>query len=99
MPNPLKTIARRVARHKYLWTMAAFIVLVGFVDPNSFWQYYKMRQRNDGLRAEIRQYEESYTQSTRELKALSSSQKALERVARVNLYMRTADEDVYVIEE
>lgn len=98
MSNPLSRITRSLTGHKYLWTILFFAVFVGFVDPNSFWQRYKLRQRNNELREEIKRYEDSYAQSTRELESIGSSQKALERVARVNLYMKTADEDVYVIE-
>ncbi len=98
MSNPLARITRNLTDHKYLWTILFFVGYVGFIDPNSFYQRYKLQQRNNELREEIKRYEESYAQSTRELQSIGSSQKALERVARVNLYMKTADEDVYVIE-
>ena len=43
-------------------------------------------------------YEEKKKKATQELNALENSQEAVERVARVNLYMKNADEDVYVVE-
>ena len=43
-------------------------------------------------------FEQKYNADTEALNDLLNSPEAVERVARVNLYMRTPDEDVYVIE-
>lgn len=98
MGQKIKRFGLCLIRQKYLWTILAFIAIVGFIDPNSFWQRYQLHQQNEALRAEIKSYEDSYNADTRELQELERSQEALERVARVNFHMKTADEDVYVIE-
>ena len=54
--------------------------------------------QNEQLRDEIKTYEERYQADSRELNELEHNPEAVERVARVNLYMKTANEDVYVIE-
>lgn len=99
MGKKLKRIGLSIIRQKYLWTIVAFIAVVGFIDPNSFWERYKMYTHNQMLKEEIRGYEEAYARDTKALYELDHNPEAVERVARVNLYMKTADEDVYVIEE
>lgn len=87
-----------LARHKYIWTIVFFAIIAGFLDENSFWQYYKLSSHNAELRSEIRSYEDEYNSSTSELKRLRRSPEALEEMARVHLLMKSSDEDLYVIE-
>ena len=98
MRKRVKTILLSIVRKKFLWTILAFVLIVGFLDANSFWNNYKLQQENTRLQNEITLYEQHYATSTQELKELQSSPEAIERVARVNLYMKTANEDIYVIE-
>ena len=98
MGHKLKRAVLLVIRQKYLWTILAFIAIVGFLDPNSFLRLFELRRQNAALRAEIAEYEARYNADTQALNDLMNNPEAVERVARVNLYMKTADEDVYVIE-
>ena len=98
MGHKLKRAVLLVIRQKYLWTILAFIAIVGFLDPNSFWRLFELRRQNAALRAEIAEYESRYNADTQALNDLMNNPEAVERVARVNLNMKTADEDVYVIE-
>ena len=98
MGHKLKRAALLVIRQKYLWTILAFIAIVGFLDPNSFWRLFELRRQNAALRAEIAEYESRYNADTQALNDLMNNPEAVERVARVNLYLKTAEEDVYVIE-
>lgn len=91
-------IGKALLRQKYLITLLFFIVIVGFVAPNSFYSLHLHRLENNRLKAEIASYERIYEADTKALKELETSPEAVERVARVNLFMKTADEDVYVIE-
>ncbi|MBR1732567.1 MAG: septum formation initiator family protein [Alloprevotella sp.] len=99
MGKRLSWIGRSIWRHKYFWTLLAFIVIVGFVDSNSLLERYRLHSANNALRAEIAQYDAQYQADTRALEELRSSQDAMEHVARVRLYMKTDNEDLYVIEE
>lgn len=98
MRKRVKYILLSLVRKKFLWTILAFILIVGFLDANSFWNNYKLEQENARLREEITNYEQRYAASTKELQELQSSPEAIERVARVNLYMKTTNEDIYIIE-
>ncbi len=84
--------------HKYVWATVIFIVVVGYVSPNSFWNRYLLHKENEALREEIRKYEEAYERDSKEFHALETNPEAVERVARVRHFMKTENEDVYVIE-
>jgi len=99
MGNRLRGLGRMFIRHRYLCVTVLFVAIAGFLDPNSFWVRYQLHEKNEALRREIRRYEQKYEQDSRELENLKNSQAAVERVARLRLFMKTADEDVYVFEE
>lgn len=99
MGKKLSSLGRSVWRHKYFWTILLFIVLVGFIDSNSMLQRYRLTENNAALREEIHQYEELYNADSRTFRELQVSEEAVENVARVELFMKTDNEDVYVIEE
>lgn len=98
MGRKIKNFCRSLFYKKYLWTIVIFIIVAGFVDSNSIWHRYQIKLQNDALRREIASYEAQYNADTRELNDIEHNPDAVERVARVNLYMKTADEDVYIIE-
>lgn len=99
MGKKLNGVARFFKRHRYLCVIAIFVAIVGFLDSNSFWARYHLHSENVALRREIANYEKKYERDTRELNNLKNSQEAVERVARLRLFMKTADEDVYVLED
>ncbi|MDO5075380.1 MAG: septum formation initiator family protein [Bacteroidales bacterium] len=76
-----------------------FVVTVGFLDENSFYNYYRLWSKNKELTAEIKQYEKQYEADTRALHQMATSPEAVEKVARVNLLMKTSNEDIYVVVE
>ena len=98
MGHRLQRIGWAILRQKYLWTILAFVALTGFIDPNSYYHRFELAKQNDELRDQIKMYEDRYKADTKALFELERSPEAVERVARVNLYMKTADEDVYVVE-
>lgn len=98
MGQKIKRLTLALIHQKYLWTIVLFIAIAGFLDDNSFWRRYQLHQQNNELREEIKKYEDRYNADTKELHELEGNPEAVERVARVNLLMKTADEDVYIIE-
>ena len=75
-----------------------FILVVGFLDENSFMNLYNQKQENAKLREEIAYYEDQYNQTSERLQQLETSPKAVEELARVSLQMKSEDEDIYVVE-
>ena len=86
-----------VCGHKYLWTIGVFAVIVGFVDKNSFYNYFQLRSENERLDSEIKNYEQKFNHDYKKLHQLKSDPQALIRVAREDHQMKSADEDVYYI--
>lgn len=82
-----------------LWATVFFVAVVGFLDENSIMNLVKQKRENAALREQIANYEQEYDDATSRLQQLSSSQEAVEEVARVNLLMKSDDEDVYIVEE
>lgn len=87
-----------ISRHKYLWTLIIFILIAGFLDENSMFRYWSLNRHNGFLTSEIKQYEKEYTEASEELARLSNSQRAYEEVARVRLFMKSDNEDIFIIE-
>ena len=98
MGKKLNVVASPLRRHKYLWTTLVFLLIIGVLDENSLISRYQLHARNEATRAEIRKYEEQYQRDQRDLQEMQNSPDAVERVARMDLLMKTPDEDVYVIE-
>ena len=90
---------RHICRHKYFWTIVVFIVIVGFLDENSYYRLYTLRSQNEELREQIKLAEEDYANADRQLREMGHSQKAYEEVARVRLFMKKPNEDIYIIEK
>ena len=68
---------------KYLITVIAFVVIIGFLDTNSVWNRLEIRKVNDSLRHEIQVYKErSQRDSLRldELRATAKPEEILKRI-------------------
>ncbi len=86
-------------RHKYAFVVGLFALLMGFVDENSLWNRYRRRVELAGLRSEIRKYTEMYEHDTRCLEEMNADPDVLTEIARERYYMKTDDEDVFVMQE
>lgn len=97
MAEKIGGVGRFLWRHKYIVTLLIFGFIVGFIDDNSFWNRYKLEEKNSELRNEIAAIEKQYKENMEELNVFETNPKAYERVARVDLYMRGEDEDVFIV--
>lgn len=95
----MKKILSKIWKHKYLWALMAFVIIVGFLDPNSYWNRFKMIRENDSLRNEISRYEEKCHQDSLRLEQLRRDHDAVIHVAREVYFMKRPHEDVYIIAE
>ena len=93
----LRRINSAIWRHKYIWTIVAFVVIVGFVDANSFYRRFTLNRENRALEEEIKRYDDKYKADTRRIEQLRSDPDAIIKVARENHKMKSDDEDVYYI--
>ena len=97
MSSKLSTVVGILAHYKYLITIVVGVVLVGFVDENSFLQRFKYEMHISQLREQIKKYEAQNEKATGELRALRHDPQAIERIARERYFMQADDEDVFVL--
>ena len=97
--SKLITVWKYIRQHKYLNTIAAFLVIIVFLDENSLIQRQKHQQEISTLKAEIERYRQQFEEDTRKLKELTSNPEAMEKIAREKYLMRRANEDVFIFEE
>ena len=86
-----------LGRVKYWVVLGIIILIVGFVDDNSFWNRHKRKVKLRELNTEIAGYKEQYERDDKRLREMESDPMALEKLAREKYYMRRANEDVFVV--
>ena len=97
--SKLITVWKYIRQHKYLITIAAFLVIIVFLDDNSLIQRQKHQQEINTLKAEIERYRQQFEEDTRKLKELTSNPEAMEKIAREKYLMKRPNEDVFIFEE
>lgn len=97
MSKKLSTVLGFIAHYKYLITIVMGIVLVGFVDENSFMQRIKNSMKISELKEEIANYNKQTDAANEALRELSQNPRAIERIARERYFMKTDDEDIFVL--
>lgn len=97
--SKLITVWKYIRQHKYMITIAAFLVIIVFLDENSLIQRQKHQQEINTLKAEIERYRQQFEEDTRKLKELTSNPEAMEKIAREKYLMKRPNEDVFIFEE
>ena len=95
----LITIWNFIRRRKYVITIVAFAIIIGFLDENSLLRRFKYEREISQLKEDIEKYQEDYDESTKRLNELNSNPDAIEKVAREKYLMKKPNEDIYVFEE
>lgn len=93
----LNSVFLFICRHKYLVVIFFIVLIVGFIDDNSFMHRFDRRSRMGQLRNEIEAYKEQYEAADRCLREMDSDPKSIEKMARERYYMKRPGEDVFVI--
>lgn len=88
-----------ICRRKYLITVVAFAVIIGFLDENSLVRRLAYEREIIQLKEEIEKYRADYEENTRRLNELSTDPDAIEKIAREKYLMKKPNEDIYVFEE
>jgi cell division protein FtsB len=93
------TIWTYIRKHKYLITIAAFLVIIVFLDENSLIQRAKHQQEINTLNSEITKYRKQFEEDTEKLKELTNNPEAMEKIAREKYLMKKPNEDIFIFEE
>lgn len=97
MGNKLQTVWAFIRNHKYACVTFAFLLIIGVVDENSLLSRYHNLKQIREMRAEIRNYTEKYEYDTERLNEMNTQPDAVKRIAREQYFMKTEDEDIFVI--
>ncbi len=97
--DKLITIWSFICRRKYLITVVAFAVIIGFLDENSLFRRLGYEREISQLKEEIEKYRADYEENTKRLNELSTNPDAIEQVAREKYLMKKPNEDIYVFED
>lgn len=97
--SKLLTVWNFISKHKYLITVALFLVIIGFLDENNLIRRASNKREIMRLHNEIEKYRHEYEESTRKLNELVENPEAMEKVAREKYLMKKPNEDIYVFEE
>ena len=84
---------------KYIIVIAVGVVVVGFVDENSVWNHYRNKHRISELQSEIERYTRQHERNQAELHRLDTDPKAIEKIARERYFMKTDNEDIFVLRD
>ena len=98
----VKTILLRILRIpalKYIVVTILAVVLIGFVDDNSVWHHIRNKQYISELEDEIEKYEKLNQSNQAQIRELDSNPKAIEKIARERYFMKTDEEDIFVLSE
>ena len=99
MASRLNMIWNFIGHYKYLIVIVVGVALVGVLDENSFVKRVQYELQISDLKAEIQKYDERNMEDSRRLKELSRNPKAVERIAREQYFMKTDDEDIFVLSD
>ena len=80
-------------------TIAAFLVIIVFLDENSLIQRAKHQQEINTLNSEITKYRKQFEEDTEKLKELTNNPEAMEKIAREKYLMKKPNEDIFIFEE
>ena len=98
----VKTILLRIwhiPALKYVVVTILAVVLIGFVDDNSVWHHIRNKQYIAELEDEIEKYEELNQNNQAQIRELDSNPKAIEKIARERYFMKTDEEDIFVLSD
>lgn len=97
MSSKLTTVIGFIAHYKYLITIVVGVLLVGFIDENSFLQRIKYDVRISELKDEIQKYNDLNDDAVKKLHTLQRNPRAIEKIARERYFMKSDDEDIFVL--
>lgn len=84
---------------KYMIVLVVGIVIIGFVGDNCILSHIENVDKINELKQEIVMYQEKYEHDQARLLELNNNPKAVEKIARERYFMKTEDEDIFVLSD
>ena len=84
---------------KYILVMAVGVAIIGFGGGDSVLAHFAYKSRIGELQKEIDQYDSEYRRDQAQIRELTNNPKSMERIAREQYFMKTEDEDIFVLSD
>ena len=99
MAERLGSVWRFLSHNKYWIVIFLGVLIVGFLDDNSFLQRMEQEFQIRDLKSQIQEYNDRYESDSRQLHELNRNPKAIEKIARERYFMKADDEDIFVLSD
>jgi len=99
MADRLGSVWKFLSHNKYWIVVFLGVVIVGFLDDNSFLQRMEQEFQIRDLKSQIEEYNNRYETDSRQLRELNRNPKAIEKIARERYFMKADDEDIFVLSD
>lgn len=94
-----RSFKQTLIKYKYLISIIVFVVLIGFVGDHCLVKRWAQKQEIADLRSQINEQKRLYDKDKLELERIQNNPEAVKRVAHEKYYMKTEDEDIFVIDD
>ncbi len=88
-----------ILKYKYVISITIFAILIGFVGEHSLIKRYAQKQEISQLNNEINKKRATYNNDKQKLDRIKNNPEAVKRVAHEKYYMKTEDEDIFVVKD
>lgn len=88
-----------LGHYKYLIVLVVGVVLVGFVDENSFMRRMQLDMQIADMEQEIAKYKAINEADTKQLRDLRRNPRSVAKIARERYFMKADDEDIFVLSD
>ncbi len=99
MADRLGSVWKFLSHNKYWIVVFLGVIIVGFLDDNSFLQRMEQEFQIRDLKSQIEEYNNRYETDSRQLRELNRNPKAIEKIARERYFMKADDEDIFVLSD
>ncbi len=99
MASRLGVVWSFISHYKYLVVIVLGVIIVGFIDENSFMRRIQLELKISDLRSDINKYDKQYQDDSRQLREIRRNPKTIEKIARERYFMKADDEDIYVLSD
>ena len=99
MASRLGVVWSFISHYKYLVVIVLGVIIVGFIDENSFMRRIQLELKISDLRSDINKYNKQYQDDSRQLREIRRNPKTIEKIARERYFRKADDEDIYVLSD
>ena len=99
MASRLSVVWGVISHDKYLVVGVLGVLIVGFIDENSFMRRIQLELQISDLQSNIEKYNKQYEDDSRQLREIRRNPKTIEKIARERYFMKADDEDIYVLSD